>query len=149
MNMQELWLLCMTSRLFVLYKCMKFRCNTSNGYQVIELARNSRVNDQREMTLKIRVMVFVHGTPSESALYMYEVSSIYLLQFSSYRADTILWRTDRQTQGTNNISPNLPGGDIITAFNLHNYEMLYKMTNSTYGYNVLNKHYHITSLWYL
>ena len=34
--MQELWFLCMTRRLNVLYKRMKFRCNTSNGFQVIE-----------------------------------------------------------------------------------------------------------------
>ena len=34
--MQELWILCMTHRLNVLYKCMKFRRNIYNGYQVIE-----------------------------------------------------------------------------------------------------------------
>ena len=44
-------------------------------------------------------MVVVHDTPSECALQMYEVSSKYLLHFSSYRADTICdSRTDRQTQ---------------------------------------------------
>ena len=32
----RLWFLCMTRHLNVLYKCMKFRCNISNGYQVIE-----------------------------------------------------------------------------------------------------------------
>ena len=37
--MQELCLLCMTRRPNVLYKCMKFRCNISNGYQVIERTR--------------------------------------------------------------------------------------------------------------
>ena len=35
-------------------------------------------------------MVVVHDSPSECALQMYEVSSKYLLQLSSYRADTIL-----------------------------------------------------------
>ena len=55
-------------------------------------------------------MIVVHATPSECALQMYEVSSKYLLKFSSYRADTILWQTDRQTQGENNMSPILPGG---------------------------------------
>ena len=35
-------------------------------------------------------MVVVHDTPSEFALQMYEVSLKYLLQFSSYRVDTIL-----------------------------------------------------------
>ena len=37
--MQELCFLCMTRRPNVFYKCMKFRCNISNGYQVIERAR--------------------------------------------------------------------------------------------------------------
>ena len=35
-------------------------------------------------------MVVVHDTPSECVLQMYEVLSKYLLQFSSYRSDTIL-----------------------------------------------------------
>ena len=39
--MKELWFLCMTRRLNVLYKSMKFRWNTSDGYQIIERARNS------------------------------------------------------------------------------------------------------------
>ena len=37
--MQELWFLCMTRRLNVLYKCMKFHGNICNGYQVIERTR--------------------------------------------------------------------------------------------------------------
>ena len=51
-NMQELWFMCMTCRLKVLYKCMKFRFNTSYCYQVIERTRNSIANDQREITPK-------------------------------------------------------------------------------------------------
>ena len=35
-------------------------------------------------------MVVVHATPFESVLQMYEVSSKYLSQFSSYRGDTLL-----------------------------------------------------------
>ena len=67
--MQELWFLCMTHRLNVLYKCMKLRCNTTNGYQVeipltviklntangyqvIEQTPNSIANGQREKTPK-------------------------------------------------------------------------------------------------
>ena len=46
----ELWFLCMTRCLNMLYKCMKFHWNTFNGYQVIERTRNSIANDQREMT---------------------------------------------------------------------------------------------------
>ena len=48
----ELWFLRMTRNLNVLYKCMKFRWNTSNGYQVIEHTRNSIANDQRGKTPK-------------------------------------------------------------------------------------------------
>ena len=51
--MQELCFLCMTSRLNVLYKCMKFCWNTSAGYKVIERTRNSIANDQKEMNPKI------------------------------------------------------------------------------------------------
>ena len=47
-NMQELWFLCMTRCLNVLYKC-----RGSNGYQVIERTRNSIANDQRALTPKI------------------------------------------------------------------------------------------------
>ena len=48
----------------------------------------------------------------------YEVSWKYLERFSSYRADTIAWRTDRQTdrrtdnRGKHNMSPSLSRGDI-------------------------------------
>ena len=38
-HIQELWFLCMTRRLIVLYICMKFRWNICNGYQVIERIR--------------------------------------------------------------------------------------------------------------
>ena len=48
----KFWFLCMRRCLNVLYKCMKFRWNTSNGYQVIERTRNSIANDQREITPK-------------------------------------------------------------------------------------------------
>ena len=81
----ELWLLCMTRRLNVLYKCIKFRRNLSYSFQVIERK-----------------------------------------QF----CDT---QTDRRK-----------GKTIL--LHLTYITMRY---NSTYGYNVLDKHYHITSLWYL
>ena len=48
----ELWFLCMTHRLIVLYNCMKFHFNSFNGCQVTERTRNSIVNDQREITKK-------------------------------------------------------------------------------------------------
>ena len=49
----ELWFLCMTHCLIVLYNCMKFHFNNFNGCQVTERTRNSIVNDQREINPKI------------------------------------------------------------------------------------------------
>ena len=48
----ELWFLCMTHRLIVLYNCMKFHFNSFNGRQVTERTRNSIANYQREITQK-------------------------------------------------------------------------------------------------
>ena len=49
----ELWFLCITHRLIVLYNCMKFHLNNFNGCQLTERTRNSIANDQRENTPKI------------------------------------------------------------------------------------------------
>ena len=49
----ELWFLCMTHHLIVLYNCMKFHFNSFNGCQVTERTRNSIASDQREITPKI------------------------------------------------------------------------------------------------
>ena len=72
----ELWFLCMTHRLNVLYNCMKFHLNNFNGCQFTERTRNSIANDQREITPKISKaeMVLLHDTSSQCALQMYEVS---------------------------------------------------------------------------
>ena len=45
----ELWFLCMTHRLIVLYNCMKFHLNSFNGCQLTERTRNSIANDQGEI----------------------------------------------------------------------------------------------------
>ena len=42
----ELWFLCMSHPLIVLYNCMKFYLNNLNGYQLTERTRNSIANDQ-------------------------------------------------------------------------------------------------------
>ena len=66
-NMQALWFLCMTCHLNVLYKCMKFRWNTSYTYQVIERTQNIIANYLREINSKniqSRVMVLVHDISS-------------------------------------------------------------------------------------
>ena len=49
----ELWFLCMTHCLIVLYNCMKFHLNYINGCQLTEWTRNSIANNQREITPKI------------------------------------------------------------------------------------------------
>ena len=49
----ELWFLCMTHRLIVLYNCMKFHLNSFNGCQLTERTGNSIANDQRKITPKI------------------------------------------------------------------------------------------------
>ena len=49
----ELWFLCMTHRLIVLYNCMKFHLNSFNACQLTERTRNNFANDQREITLKV------------------------------------------------------------------------------------------------
>ena len=49
----ELWFLCMTHCLIVLYNCMKFHLNSFNSVQLTERSRNSIANDQREITPKI------------------------------------------------------------------------------------------------
>ena len=49
----DLWFLCITYRLIVLYNCMQFHFNSFNGCQVTERTRNSIANDQREIIPKI------------------------------------------------------------------------------------------------
>ena len=49
----ELWFLCMTHRLIVLYDCMKFHLNNFNGCQLTERTQNCIANNQREITPKI------------------------------------------------------------------------------------------------
>ena len=48
----ELWFLCMTHRLIVLYNCMMFHLNSFNWCQLTQRTRNSIANDQREITKK-------------------------------------------------------------------------------------------------
>ena len=74
----ELWFLCMTHSLIVLYNCMKFHFYSYNGCQVTERTRNSIANDQRgnnSKTIQSRVMGLVQDTLSHCALQVYEVST--------------------------------------------------------------------------
>ena len=75
----ELWFLCTTHLLIVLYICMKFHLNNLNGCQLTERTRNSIANDQREIqcnskNIQSRVMVLVHDTSSQCDLQLYDVS---------------------------------------------------------------------------
>ena len=67
----ELWFLCMTHRLIVLYNCMRFHLNNLNGCQLTERTRNSIANDQREITPKISKteLWFLCMTPRLNVLY--------------------------------------------------------------------------------
>ena len=51
----ELWFLCMTYRLIVLYNCMKVHLNSLNGCQLTERTRTSIANEQRKITTKTDV----------------------------------------------------------------------------------------------
>ena len=77
----DLWFLCMTHCLIVLYKCMKFQANSLNHVQLTEQTRNCIYLSYKGNNLKnihARVMVLVHDTPSQCALQMYDVSLKYL-----------------------------------------------------------------------
>ena len=61
-------------------------------------------------------MVLVPCMSSNVDWYLHEVSWRYLEQVSSYRADTILWKTDRQTPRGKTIGlPSLKGEDIMST----------------------------------
>ena len=87
----ELWFLCMTHRLIMLNKCTKFYGKILNGFQVIQRTQNCIENNQREIT-QARVMVLVHDTSSRRGLQVYQISLKNLKRFSSYTADTKLYR---------------------------------------------------------
>ena len=77
----ELWFLCMTHRLIVRYRCMKFQTNSFNSVQLTERTRKCiylRYNGDHLKNVHARVMVLVHDTSSQCALQMYEVSLKYL-----------------------------------------------------------------------
>ena len=77
----ELWFLCMTHCLIVLYKCMEFQRNSFNSFQLTEQTRNCFYLCDKGKNLKnihAIVMVLVHDMSSQCALQMYEVSLKYL-----------------------------------------------------------------------
>ena len=77
----ELWFLCMTHRLIVPYKCMKFQPNSLKSVQLTERTRNCIYLCYKGDNLKniyARVMVLVHDKSSQCALEIYEISLKYL-----------------------------------------------------------------------
>ena len=77
----ELWFLCWTHCLIVLYKCMKFQPNSFNMVQLTERTRNCIYLCYKGNNLKnihARVMVLVLDRLSQCALQMYDVSLKYL-----------------------------------------------------------------------
>ena len=81
MSKAELWFLCMTHCLIVLYKCMKFQPYSFNSVQLTERARNCsylRYKGDNLKNIYARVMVLVRDMSSQCALQMCEVSSKYL-----------------------------------------------------------------------
>ena len=77
----ELWILCMTHCLIVLYKYIKFQPNSFNIVQLTERTRNCIYLSYQGNNLKIihaGVKVLVHDMSSQCALQIYEVSLKYL-----------------------------------------------------------------------
>ena len=82
--MQELWFLCMTRRLNVLNKCMRFRLNICNGYQVIEQTQfcngqTDRQTDPQTQGEKQYVSRPLHGGDIKSYLLLYLVDVLHCL----------------------------------------------------------------------
>ena len=86
----ELWFLCMTHRLIVLYNCMKFHFYSFNGYQLTERTGNSIANDQREITPKISKAELWFLCMTCRLIVLYNCMKFHLNTYwlSTYRAGT-------------------------------------------------------------
>ena len=76
----ELWFLCMTHRLIVLYNCMMFHINSLDACQLTERTRNNIANDQREITQKISKaeLWFLSMTHRLIVLYNYRYEVLFI-----------------------------------------------------------------------
>ena len=79
----ELWFLCMTHRLIVLYNCMKFHLNSFNGCQLTERTQNSIANDQREITPKISKAELWFLCMTHRLIVFYNCMKIHFYSFNS------------------------------------------------------------------
>ena len=84
----ELWFLCMTHHLIVLYNCMKFHLNSFNGCQLTERTRNSIENYQREISKNIQAeLLFLCMAHCVIVLYKcmkFQLNSFYSVQLTEW-----------------------------------------------------------------
>ena len=99
----ELWFLCMTHRLIVLYNCMKFLFNSLNGCQVTERTRNSIANDQREITPKI----------SEEELWFLCMTHYLIVRYKCMKIERNTFNSVQLTERTRNCIYLLYKGDNL------------------------------------
>ena len=78
----ELWFLCMTHRLFVLYNCMEFHLNNFNGCQLTEQTRNSTANDRREITPKLSKAELWFFGMTHCLIVLYNCMKFYFYSFN-------------------------------------------------------------------
>ena len=88
----EIWFLCMTHHLIVLYNCMKFHFNIFNGCQVTERTRNSIANDQREITPKI----------SKAELWFLCMTHCLIVRYKYMKFQPYSFNSVQLTEGTRN-----------------------------------------------
>ena len=104
----ELWFLCMTHLLIVLYNCMKFHSNCFNGCQLTERTRNSIANDQRIITPKISKAMLWFLCTTHCLIKLYKCMKFQPNSFNSVQL----------TKRTINCIYLCYKGDDLTVFNL-------------------------------
>ena len=81
----ELWFLCMTHHLIVLYNCIKFHLNNFNGCQLTEQTRNCIENDQWEITPKMSVAELRFLCMTHRLIVLYNCMKFHLNNFNGYQ----------------------------------------------------------------
>ena len=94
----ELWFLCMTHRLIVVYKCTKFHWKIFNGFQVIQRTRNCIENNQREITPKILKLELWFLCMTHRLVVVYKCTKFHWKIFNGFQViEQTRFVTDRQT----------------------------------------------------
>ena len=120
----ELWFLCMTHCLIVLYNCMKFHFNSFNGCQVTERTRNSIANDQREITPKI----------SKAELWFFCMTHCLIVRYKCMKFQPNSFNSVRLTEQTRNSiandqkenTPKISKAELWFLCMTHRLNVLYK-----------------------